>query len=182
MTDHIALQAQLDAANERETILRARFGDALRRLGLEPDAIERFLTGDEIESDFLTRADFEALRRSHLDSGKVSVNTPDMPHEPCNEVQQLADDLREVRGESRGTSVSLATIVGKLDMLLWAIGGVGAVMLGVLSWMFLRVDSHETRITQCCIDAHRLEAFESRLSETVAQLRSAQPSTVAKSP
>lgn len=149
MTDHLTLQAQLDAANEQ---IRAQ------------------------------QAEIEALWRNRLDDPQGAGNIGDMPHEPCNEVQQLAGDLREVRGESHGTSVSLATIAGKLDMLLWAIGGVGAVMLGALSWMFLRVDSHETRITRCCIDAHRLEAFENRLSETVAQLRSAQPSTVAKSP
>lgn len=182
MTDHLALQAQLDAANERETILRARFGDALRRLGLEPDAIERFLTGDEIESDFLTRADFEVLRRSHLDAVKVSVNTPDMPHEPCEKVRELSEEIKVLRKESQGTTVDTATVVGKLNILLWLYSSIGITLLGALVWMFLRVDSHETRITQCCIDAHRLEAFESRLSETVAQLRSAQPSTVAKSP
>lgn len=143
MTDPVALQAQLDAANQRVRQLESALG---------------------------------------LDCQQVSVNAGDMPHEPCNEIQQLAGDLREVRGESRGTSVSLATISGKLDVLLWAIGGVGAVMVGVIGWMFLRLDSHETRITQCCVDSHRFEAFEIRLNETVAQLRSAQPSTVAKSP
>lgn len=60
-SDAMVLQAMLDAEQERYRILDARFRDALRRLGLEPDSVERFLTGDEIESDFLTAADFRYL-------------------------------------------------------------------------------------------------------------------------
>lgn len=92
MTDPITLQAQLDAVNERANLLESRFRSALLRLGIEPDAIERFLTGDEIESDFLTRADFERL-------GRISEQTE--ARDSIAAAERRADDLQAILDDCR---------------------------------------------------------------------------------
>lgn len=153
MTDPVAMQAKLEAATQRIAELES--------------VILRWEIGKA-----------SAGASSDLDDVQCSGNTPDMPHEPCEKVTQATETAQDALMSSHRVALRTATINGKLNVLI----GLHLTLLGALAWIFLRVDSHEIRITQCCIDAHRLEVFEARLSETVAHLRSAQPSTVAKVP
>jgi len=133
MTDHVILQAQLDAANER----------------------------------------IRELESLVLDSSQVPVNVGDMSHEPCAEVRAATEDAKEAIRSSRAASLDAAKIDGKLTILIWMLGGAIAGSVGTFGWLVARTDSHESRITQCCVDAHKFEVFESRLTTAVAEMQTA---------
>jgi hypothetical protein len=61
MTLDVATAARLEAEQDCYRMLEGRFRRALRCLGVMPDSIERIVADEEIESDYLTKRDFDNL-------------------------------------------------------------------------------------------------------------------------
>ena len=70
--DPIALQAELERVQQEHVALEHRFRHTLEILEIAPEAIDRIVAGEEIESDYLTASDFRNLE---------AINQGILPHD-----------------------------------------------------------------------------------------------------